>query len=384
VVSADDLAPAPGNPPIRLGVDGDLTRHDRVVDLLGPLLPPLDPPQWVHRAHGRRVASAYASEAARLFELTDDLRTCDVAVLAVGWEQVLLEPELGPAARAFCEAAGRHGKAVLAFVDGDDHVPSPGDNAVVLRTSLDRVRCEARDVALPAWISDPGLQRPRPYRPRAAVGFCGQAYPLDLPARRVDKRAKFYGRVALTHLGVVERLGKHPAFTPRLRAVRALARAREVDADVTLRSSMTRLDLDTELEHRLYQEFVSSLAGSDYVLSVRGEGNYSYRLYEALAAGRIPVYVDTDAVLPLESRVPWGELCVVVPRRDIRTIGAVVAEAHEAMGPEGFARRQAQARDVWERQLSMQGFFRTLHSHLTSRRDTGEGVTPDDLAAALR
>ena len=384
MASADDLAPAPGRPPIRLGVDRGLTGHDRVVDLLGPLLPPRDPPQWVHRAHGRRVAAGYAAEAATLFELTDDLRTCDVAVLAVGWEQFLLEPELGPVARAFCEAAGRHGKAVLAFVDGDDHVPSPGDNAMVLRTSLDRARCEARDVALPAWIADPAPQPPRPYRPRATVGFCGQAYPLDLPAHRVDKRAKFYGRVALTHLGVIERLGKHPAFTPRPRAVRALAGATEVDADVVLRPSMTRLDLDTELEHRLYDEFVASLAESDYVLTVRGEGNYSYRLYEALAAGRLPVYVDTDAVLPLESLVPWDELCVVVPRRDIRRIGAVVAAAHEAMGPEGFARRQVQARDVWERQLSMHGFFRTLQAHLASRREAGGEVAPDDLAAALR
>ena len=134
----DDVSDGSAITPVRLGIDARLARHDRVVDLLGPLLPHRNPPQWVHRAHGLRVAEGYARRASTLFELTDDLAACDVAVLPVGWEQVLLEPALAAATRSFCDDAARHGKTVLVFVDGDDHVPSPALNAVVLRTSLDR------------------------------------------------------------------------------------------------------------------------------------------------------------------------------------------------------------------------------------------------------
>ena len=379
-----DAPPASPSPsPVRLGIDRELARHERVVDLLGPLLPPTAPAQWVHRPHGRRVAGRYAAEADQRFEVTDDLAGCDVAVLPFSWDQVLLDRGLDDPAKAFCADAARHGKVVLVFVDGDDHVPSPAENAVVLRTSLDRALRGPRDVALPAWIADPGRQRARPRRDRAVVGFCGQAYPLDLATTRLLKRAKFHGRVALTRLGVVERIGKHPAFTERPRAVQALARATEVDAHITLRSSMTRLDLDTDLEHQRHQEYVSSLADSDYVLAVRGEGNYSYRLYEALAAGRIPVYVDTKAVLPLESTVPWADLCVVVAHRDIRRLGAVVARAHETTDADRFVRRQAAARDAWERWLSMDGFFGVLHERLATRVHAGASIDPDELAASL-
>lgn len=369
---------------LRLGIDAALARHDRVVDLLGPLLDPSSPPQWVHRAHGRRVADGYAADAASLFELTTDLAACDVAVFPVGWDQSLLEPSLVDAARRFCADAALAGKVVVVFVDGDDHVPAPADNTVVLRTSLDRSLRGPRDVALPAWIADPGLQPPRPHRDRPVVGFCGQAYPLDLPRRRVLKRAKLLGRVALTRAGLVERIGKHPAFLARPRAVRALARATEVEPRITLRSSMTRLDLDTRRERELYEEFVASLTESDYVLSVRGEGNYSYRLYETLAAGRIPVHVDTGAVLPLESVVPWADLCVVVPERRVRGLGAATAAAHTAMGADGFARRQAAARQAWEEWLSMRGYFRTLHARLAAAIRTGASVDPAELASSLR
>jgi len=273
---------------------------------------------------------------------------------------------------------------VLVFVDGDDHVPSPADNAVVFRTSLDRRRRGPRDVALPAWIPDPGAQPPRPHNGRAVVGFCGQAYPLDLDRRKIAKRAKFYARVALTRLGVVERLGKHPAFAQRPRVVRALARASEVDPRVTLRSSMTRLDLDTPTEHRLHAEYLRSLAESDYVLAARGEGNYSFRLYEALAAGRVPLYLDTEAVLPLESVVPWRDLCVVVPQRDARRVGSIAAAAHARTSSDDFVLRQAACRSAWERWLSMDGFFRTVHEQLAARVAAGGPLDADELAASLR
>jgi hypothetical protein len=369
--------------PLRLGIDPDLATHERLVDLIGPLLVPRKPPQWVHRPHGLAVAEKYAAEAPRRFVLTEDIAACDVAVLPISWEHVLLDPTLGEVGRRFCRTAADAGKVVLVFVDGDDHVDSPGPNAVVLRTSLDRHRRNERDVALPAWIRDPGVQEPSPMRERPVVSFCGQAYPLDLRRTDVAKRAKFYGRVALTRLGIIGRLGKHAAFPERARAVRALAGADGLDARIILRSATTRLDLDTEAEHRLHAEYIESLADSDYVLAVRGLGNYSFRLYEAMAAGRVPLYVDTDGVLPLESAIPWSDLCVVVPARDIRNLGPITTAAHAARGSD-LSGRQAACRVAWERRLSMEGYFRTLHEQVATLLAAGSPLTAEAVAASLR
>jgi hypothetical protein len=117
---------------------------------------------------------------------------------------------------------------------------------------------------------------------------------------------------------------------------------------------------------------------------VRGEGNYSYRLYESLAAGRIPAYLDTGAALPLESIVPWDDLCVVIAEREARQLDGVIAKAHRSMPPAEFTHRQTAGRDAWERWLSMRGYFGLLHERLNERARSGRAIEPDELAASLR
>lgn len=60
--------------------------------------------------------------------------------------------------------------------------------------------------------------------------------------------------------------------------------------------------------------------GSDYVLCARG-GDFSYRLYETLSYGRIPVFVDTDCVLPYDSEIKWKDYCVWVDEKEVNRIG---------------------------------------------------------------
>ena len=45
-------------------------------------------------------------------------------------------------------------------------------------------------------------------------------------------------------------------------------------------------------------EFVNNILGSDYTVCMRGGGNFSVRFYETLSLGRIPVFIDTDCLLP--------------------------------------------------------------------------------------
>ncbi len=71
------------------------------------------------------------------------------------------------------------------------------------------------------------------------------------------------------------------------------------------------------------QEYVHSMMESDYILCARGAGNFSRRLYEALSCGRIPVFVDTDCVLPYQSEINWKEYFVCGLR-----VGEKVAEFH--------------------------------------------------------
>lgn len=58
------------------------------------------------------------------------------------------------------------------------------------------------------------------------------------------------------------------------------------------------------------KDFDENMARAEFNLCLRGNGNWSMRLYQTLSAGRIPVIVDSDMVLPFEDRIDWSAICV--------------------------------------------------------------------------
>ena len=73
------------------------------------------------------------------------------------------------------------------------------------------------------------------------------------------------------------------------------------------------------------QEYLHNMIDSDYMLVIRGAGNASFRLFETLCSGRIPVLVDTDCVLPYEEQVDWKQYCVWVDQTELPYIAEKVA-----------------------------------------------------------
>ena len=53
-----------------------------------------------------------------------------------------------------------------------------------------------------------------------------------------------------------------------------------------------------ELNSNLYNSFVESITRSRYVLCPRGDANQSQRFFEVLSAGRIPIMINSDIVMP--------------------------------------------------------------------------------------
>jgi len=111
------------------------------------------------------------------------------------------------------------------------------------------------------------------------------------------------------------------------------------------------------------REYVQNIVESDYVVCTRGAGNFSYRLYETLSCGRIPVFVDTDCVLPYDFLVDWREHCVWVEEDDLPQIGERVLEFHEGLGEKEFVELQHHCRRFWEQYISPEGFFSNFHRH---------------------
>ena len=304
----------------------------------------------------------FVANGPRLVELTTP-EEADISVLPVAWEHLESLPEAQSLGNVYAERARALGIPLVVFHVSDSEAPVPIEGAWVYRTSLRRSRRGSRELAMPALSMDVARQElggqvePRAWSPTPTVGFCGYA-----PGAETSRGARALARAAKRRLRVAR--GELPSgIYARARALRSLDASDRVHLDAVVRHAFWAGAVvpgqpnDYALMTAVRREFVDNLRRSDYVLCARGGGNFSYRLYEALSAGRIPLFVDTDCVLPFEDEIDWRALCVWVDETDVEGSADAVADFHAGLSPAAFEAAQRRCRSIWEDYLSPEGFF---------------------------
>jgi hypothetical protein len=328
------------------------------------------------RLEGLRGGAAAARSP---FELVDSPRLADVCVLPYQWSHYLWhrrQAEAVDVARR-AEAANRD---IVVWFGGDLPPVIDIPNALVYRCSMYRSRGEPNAFAAPCFIDDPlgthgGFPplRPKPVKP--LIGFCG--YAALNPAKIA------YGILLNARHNVRSRCGRSPyqpipvlpATLLRARALALLARDPRVETRFLVRTRYRAgFRTPSRAGQNARQEFLANMLQTDYTLCVRGYGNWSIRFYETLACGRIPIFIDTDCVLPLEDDIDWRRYCVWVDRSELPRLAAKVAEFHAALSDDEFAELQVAARRLWVERLSQQGFMEDLAARLLRRGQIGRAA----------
>jgi hypothetical protein len=313
----------------------------------------------------------YASVGARFFRLVE-LNAAELAVFPTDWTHLINSAADLPAAAEFAAEAREAGTPTIAFFanDSDEPVGLPG--ATVFRTTLYRSRRRASEFAQPAWSEDfvgryaQGELPVRSKQHEPTVGFCGLA-----PRARLDRFRRTSSEGTL-----------------RARALDRLSRTKGVRTNFLVRKdfvggAVRNGTTDARTMRRVRGEYVKNMFDSDYVLCARGAGNFSYRLYETLSCGRIPIFVDTDCVLPYDFMIEWREYVVWIEEGRLDEIGEQVLDFHARLSDREFVELQRECRRMWERYLRPEGFFENLAQHFV--KPTTIGVTPSssERAAAL-
>ncbi len=306
--------------------------------------------------------------------LTKDPGEADYFILPKHWTCYLWnEKRELPKAMKLAELADRYKKPLIIWFKGDLVPRIPFDNYILFLPGIVKSTQKKNHIACPVFIDDPqprfgqsdNLLRPKNGKP--TVGFCGYASTGVLKT----------GWSVINGVGLKlrEKLGQGdyesvpilPSTFLRSRALKAGSRSSTVKTDFIIRngytpptsSSRSRNDRDEKLA-----AFFSNVYGNDYTLCMRGYGNWSYRFYETLACGRIPVFLDTDCVLPLDGVIDWKKYCVWVDRSEVPLLGEKVADFHDALSHSEFVDLQVACRELWESRLTLRGFMKDLHLYL--------------------
>ena len=321
----------------------------------------------------------YTGDREPFFQMTT-LEEADVAVFPGAWEHVIGNAEALARAERFIEKARRAGKATVIFLWSDSDEDIPYENTLIFRTSLYRSRRKLNEFAMPAWSEDlvakylSGQLPIRSKRERAVVGFCGYVPPskaMPLSLRQRVKHVLRTGKRFLKNLLGYRRCeaSKRANAFIRTAALQALSKSPWIDTNFVIREHffghalLPSGETDFAKLQKTRHEYVQNMVESDYILCVRGAGNFSYRLHETLSCGRIPVFVDTDCVLPYHSEIDWKACCIWVDEKELGHIGERVAEFHQSLSVQEFVDLQRECRRLWENYLSPEGFFLHFHKH---------------------
>ena len=98
-------------------------------------------------------------------------------------------------------------------------------------------------------------------------------------------------------------------------------------------------------------EYYNNIRESDYVLCLRGGGNYSRRLYETLLMGRIPIFINTDCILPLIDQIDWKKHVVWIEWKERDRIVEIVSQFHNNLSDDAFQDLQLSNRKLWLEKL---------------------------------
>jgi len=265
---------------------------------------------------------------------------------------------------AQADRAQAAGIPVFAFAFGDINDGDDFDPRVrVFRLSVYKSTLGPRDIVTPTTAQSFNDCIARSKTDTPLVSFCGYAGLKNLRQKLAyHLKNTLWETCAL--IRPVLRARKQGIYW-RKSAMRALAQSTLVRTNFIVRRSfsgaMSTIELAPEAARA---EFVESIKNSDFVLTPKGDGNYSNRFLETLSLGRVPVLIDTDAVLPLEDVIDYSKIMVRVPMIDVKNIAAYVREFYDSLTNEEWQHRQRLAKETFEKHLRQDAFFRNFFAAL--------------------
>lgn len=221
------------------------------------------------------------------------------------------------------ELARKNGKKLICLNNddfgGDYNVP---EDVILFRTSFFASERKKNEFAFPVFIPDISKYS-KGLSDKISVGFCGDSNrPIRKEALGVLKKSEF----PLQHDEVFS-FFQNPS----------------VD----------------KMKGR--EKFFNNLQNNIFILCPRGCGNFSYRFYETMCFGRIPVFINTDCVLPFENLIDYKNEIVFVEEKELGNLPDVIKEYCEKYD---LGEKQKRCREIWEKYISPTGFINNISSLL--------------------
>lgn len=230
-----------------------------------------------------------------------DIEKCDFSLIPFKYN------ERDTRIKSIILEAKKYNKTVITFFNDDntDNI-NIDPNVILFRTSLYKTKQKSNERVFPALVPD---HFHKDYKCNEnGISFCG----------------------CLTQL--------------RYEIINQLKQL-SLQLDFIVRSGFWAPEINCKIKAR--QQYNTNLLNNKYALCIRGAGNFSYRFYEALSFGRIPILIDTDTILPFSNVIDWNKHIIFIKQEDIKDLPELLKNDTRSM---------TENRKLWEKYFSVEGY----------------------------
>lgn len=318
------------------------------------------------------------TELSAYFQLCDDIGDSDYLLLPSIWNYFIDNNKL-ILAKDVIKLSKIHKKKTIVFCTGDYTANGPFEDCIIIQSSAFKSRSgyNGNDLlAMPTFINDylrtycQDKLNFRDYEIKPVVGFCGQSN-----GTRFDYARR---KAHITEMNLRYKLGflkwEPPNIEPtrfRHNILKTIASCSGVQTNFLMRTKY-RAGYRPKIKdpfHTTRLEFVNNIINSDYTLCMRGGGNFSVRFYETLALGRIPIFINTDCILPFDEMINYKDYMVWVEESELPFINQKILDFHNSLNPAKFTELQQACRTLWQTYLTKDGFYLHLADQLRTLID---------------
>jgi len=297
------------------------------------------------------------------FNLTDDIDSANFILLPHDFFDVIKKcPEY---LQNHIELSKKSGKKLLIF-DLSDYTDQEIDipEAIIFRIAGYRSKKKENEIIIPTFVEDLSKYADMKWRSKSdvpVIGFCGWG---SLP--NFKSRAKLFIKNFIVSLKKIIKRDVNLEFTKRgiyfrIKSINMIKKCHGVVTKFILRGSYSSHQATIEIPpERARAEYVQNILDSDLALAVKGDANISCRFYEILSLGRIPLFIDTDCVLPLEDVIDYRKFVVFVDFRNLDGVCETIENFYKNISNENFIVMQKSAREAFEKYLNTVSFLKYI------------------------
>lgn len=317
---------------------------------------------WTLRTRNRDKIFAKFINQAQYTEV-DSIKDCDLAI----YPHKVFDPEtlnFDSSVYAAAHKAQQYQKPLVLDATSDSDAILDIPSAKILRCGLYKSLQKPFETECPFWSNyrtkhDLDLLPITPKAAQPTVGFCGTTSSMGKLAQiakyilptKVAQELLSQGKFAHK---IEARLKEGMSLKLRTATIDILSADKRINSCFDISNPHQSYYLDNDANRIMLEKlFINNMNKCDYTLCVRGTGNYSGRFYMALNAGRIPVVLDTDVVIPLEEQLH----IVKVPIESLANISNFILEHFEQTSDQELRDMKLQNRFIYHQFLAPEKFL---------------------------